>query len=565
MHMHRAIGLIGLTFVAVSGIIGSGWLFAPLMASQQAGPAALVAWALGGVAMLLLALTFAEISAMLPVPGGVARVPQFSHGNVVAMAMGWSGWVGYNTTAPIEVEAMLRYLAPHADWLYAGPGTLSWAGVAVATALMATFTVINAYGVRFFALVNTTITWAKIAIPLVVVAALIGARFEPANFTARGGFAPYGLEGVLAAVSSGGIIFSYIGFRHAVDMAGEAKNPGFTLPTALILSVIICFVLYGGIQLAFLGALPDGAADGGWAQLALPGTFGPLGAIAAAIGMLWLVSLLNVGAVVAPFGGGLVAVGSNARIAFALAENGFFPKVFATLSRHGVPLAALLLNLAFSTVVFVALPFDEVVRLNSSAIVLSFVVGPIAVVALRALMPARRRPFRLPAVRLIGAAAFVVATLIVYWSGWSTVWRLGLALLAGLVLFLANRGGRRPLEHLPLGSKRSERQDYARAVESGAISDRPDVSIRSESALDTGEAVWLVPYLLGLAALSYAGAAAFGGRDLIPFGWDMAAIAVFAVAVFAWAVRSRLSQEKFDRYLAEEHVLEQEAVDDPAV
>ncbi len=58
--------------------------------------------------MLLLALTFAEISAMLPVPGGIARIPQFSHGNVVAVAMGWSGWVGYNTTASIEVEAMLR-------------------------------------------------------------------------------------------------------------------------------------------------------------------------------------------------------------------------------------------------------------------------------------------------------------------------------------------------------------------------------------------------------------------------------------------------------------------------
>src|SRR5262245_48570307 len=120
MHLKREIGLIGLTFVAVSGIIGSGWLFAPLSALQVAGPAALVAWLIGAIAMLLLALTFAEISAMLPVPGGIARVPHFSHGNVVSMVMGWSAWIGYSTTAPIEVEAMLKYLAPHAGWLYAG-------------------------------------------------------------------------------------------------------------------------------------------------------------------------------------------------------------------------------------------------------------------------------------------------------------------------------------------------------------------------------------------------------------------------------------------------------------
>eukprot|EP01031_Cornospumella_fuschlensis_P051868 gene51868-63423_t len=258
--------------------------------------------------MLLLALTFAEISAMLPVPGGIARVPHFSHGNIVAMAMGWTGWVGYNTTAPIEVEAMLRYLAPHVHWLYTSPGSgeLSWAGVSLAAALLICFTVINAFGVKFFAYVNSSITWAKIAVPLVVTVMLLASRFETSNFTAAGGFAPMGLPGILAAVSSGGIIFSYIGFRHVVDMAGEAKNPGFTIPMALVLSVIICFVVYGGLQLAFIGALRPSDLANGWARLTLPGDLGPLGAVASALGLLWVVSLLNIGAVIGPFGGGLV-------------------------------------------------------------------------------------------------------------------------------------------------------------------------------------------------------------------------------------------------------------------
>lgn len=224
--MHRSIGLVGLTFIAVSGIIGSGWLFAPLLAAQQAGPAVMIAWVLGGVAMFLIAITFAEISAMLPVPGGIARVPLFSHGNVVSLAMGWTAWVGYNTAAPIEVEAMLRYLEPHSDWLYTSPGSgsLSWAGIGVASAMLVLFTVINAFGVKFFATINAAVTWLKIAIPVVIVVTLVASRFEVSNFTAGGSFAPFGLQGVLAAISTGGVIFSYIGFRHAVDMAGEARK-----------------------------------------------------------------------------------------------------------------------------------------------------------------------------------------------------------------------------------------------------------------------------------------------------------------------------------------------------
>ena len=525
--LHREIGLIGLTFVSVSAIIGSGWLFAPLLAAQHAGPAALVAWVLGGIAMLLLALTFAEISAMLPVPGGIARVPQFSHGNVVSMAMGWSGWVGYSTTAPIEVEAMLRYLAPHLDWLYTAPGsgTLSWGGVGLAGGLLALFTVINAFGVKFFAYVNTTITWAKLAIPMLVIALFLASRFETANFTAHGGFAPMGLAGILGAISSGGVIFSYIGFRHAIDMAGEVKNPGRTVPLALVLSVLICFLIYGGLQFAFTGALAPGDLAKGWGALALPGELGPLSAIAAALGLLWLVSLLNFGAVIGPFGGGLVAVGSNARLAFALAENGFFPKLFASISARGVPLAALLLNLAFAVLAFVLLPFDEVVQLNSAAIILSFAVGPVAVVALRSLLPQATRPLRIPGVFFVALAAFVVATLIIYWSGWNTVWRLGICLAVGLALILVN----------------------ARA--------------RMTRELDVTQALWLVPYLLGIAIVSYLGA--FGGRGIIPFGLDMAILALLAALVFVYAIKSRLPQETFDRYMREEQVLETLSADAP--
>jgi amino acid transporter len=86
--LNRHIGLVGLTFIAVSGTIGSGWLFAPMLASQAAGPAAIVAWLIGAVAMGLLAATFAETSGVLPVASGIARLPFLTHGRTVSLFIG---------------------------------------------------------------------------------------------------------------------------------------------------------------------------------------------------------------------------------------------------------------------------------------------------------------------------------------------------------------------------------------------------------------------------------------------------------------------------------------------
>jgi amino acid transporter len=515
MHLKREIGLLGLTFVAVSGIIGSGWLFAPLMATQAAGPAALVAWLIGGIAMLLLALTFAEISAMLPVPGGIARVPHFSHGNVVSMVMGWSAWLGYSTTAPIEVEAMLKYLAPHASWLYVGTtGLLSWAGMAVAGALLALFTMINALGVSFFARLNTAITWIKLGVPIIAIIMFMSTRFVPGNLVAADGFAPDGIHGIFAAVSAGGVIFSYIGFRHAIDLAGEARNPQVTIPFALIGAIVICFFLYGGLQLAFIGAMQPSDYAAGWSNITFKHETGPLSALATALGLLWLVAVLNAGAVLGPFGGALVAVGSNARLLLALAQNGLFPSVFERLSQRGVPLMALLFNLVVAVLTFVLLPFQEVVQLNSSAIMLSFVVGPIAVVALRHLLPDRPRAFRVPMVNVTAAAAFVIGTLTVVWSGWNTVWRLGLGLLLG-VLLLGFQAMRDPTHKL-----------------------------------DLREAAWLLPYLLGLGLISLLGS--YGGGLAMLRGWDVPITIVFALLMFGYAISCRLPRATFERYLGEE-------------
>ena len=520
MSMRRDIGLVGLTFVAVGGVMGSGWLFAPLLASQLAGPAAIVAWGIGGVAMLLLALTFAETSTMFPVAGGLARIPQFSHGRMLAMVLGWSAWAGYCTTAPIEVEAMLRYSAAYLPWLHDGTtGGLSRSGFIVAALVLMVLTVVNALGVAWFTRLNTTLTWVKLVVPLLFVVVIFSVRFESANFSQAGGFAPYGVGGIFAAVASGGVVFAFVGFRHAIDMAGEAKNPQVTIPLALGLSVIICFLVYGLIQLSFVGALPHEQLVNGWAGIETTSQLGPLGALATALGILWLVSLLNAAAVISPMGGALVSVGSNGRLALAMSNNGVFPKMIAALNARGVPMKALLLNYAVALIMLVTMPFQEIVALNGAAIVLSFISGPIAVAALRRLAPDYRRTFRLPLATGLAAIAFVIATLMIFWSGWDTTWRLMVLLGIGLALFAARLG------------------------------------VVGQEELDVRGALWFVPYMLGIAVLSLLSAYQ-GGLGWLPDPWASLIVAALAVVMFFVALSARLTREQFDRYIAEEEEFE---------
>ena len=115
--LKRQIGPVALLFTGITGIIGSGWLFASLYAAQIAGPAAILSWLIGGGVALLLALVYAELGGMLPVAGAIARIPYFSHGSMSGFMAGWLCWIAYVATAPIEVTAVLQYASDYLPWL----------------------------------------------------------------------------------------------------------------------------------------------------------------------------------------------------------------------------------------------------------------------------------------------------------------------------------------------------------------------------------------------------------------------------------------------------------------
>ena len=520
--LKRDASFIGLLFTSEGSIIGSGWLFGALYVSTIGGPAAVIAWLIGSFAVILLALVHAELGGMFPVSGGTARFPHYAFGGLAGASFGWFSWLQAAGTAPIEVEAAIQYSSNYVHGLtYTVHGTvvLTGLGYLVAVVLMALFTVINLYGVRRLMQANNAITAWKVVIPTLTIVVLFFTHFDIRNFTRGGGFAPYGSKGVLEAVSAGGAIFSLLGFEQAVQLGGESRNPQRDLPRAVIGSVLIGTTVYFLLQVVFIGALPASALRHGWHHVTFSGIYGPFAGLAKGLGLAWLAYILYADAIIAPVGSGLVYTTTSSRLTFGLSKNGAIPEAFEkTTEKTQVPWVGLLFAFVMGLILFLPFPgWQSLVGFITSATVLMYAGAPLALGALRRQKPDIPRPFHLRAAEFWAPVAFVVSNLIIYWAGWEVIWKLDVAVLLGYVL---------------MGISRLTKAN-AKAGD-----------------LDWSSAIWLWPYLAGMALLSFLGQFG-GGRQVIPFWWDMIVVTAFSLVIYALALRFRLPDAKVDRYAAE--------------
>ena len=217
----------------MGAVIGSGWLFSSFDAAQiGGGGGAVTAWILGISLVLVLAFVHAELGTMFPVDGGTARFPLYAFGRVTGFFSGWFAWISTVCVPAIETEAALRYVGNYVPSLISqSPGVvrLTPLGQLVAVFVLLGFTALNAAGMRSFRETNTVVVWWKIAIPLIVAIAFVVHGFDRHNFTV-GGLFPSGAHGVLAAISTGGVVFALLGFEQAVELGGETKHPQRNVP-----------------------------------------------------------------------------------------------------------------------------------------------------------------------------------------------------------------------------------------------------------------------------------------------------------------------------------------------
>ncbi|MCU1668283.1 MAG: amino acid permease [Blastococcus sp.] len=532
--LKREIGLISMLWASVGSIIGSGWLFGAQKGLLAAGPAAVISWVVGGVAILILALVHAELGAMYPVSGGSARFPHYAFGGAAGASFGWFSWLQAATVAPIEVSAMINYATHYSfahGWLHPN-ATLSPSGLVVAIVLMAIISSINFLGIRALALTNSTATWWKVAVPLltIFVVAIFGGMHW-SNLHAADGFAPAGAKGVLAAVSTSGIIFSYLGFEQADQLAGESRNPKRDIPVAVIGSILIGFVVYVALQIVFLLALPADAIGPTWATVGngLYSAFtGPWAQLASLLALGWLAAILYFDAIVSPGGTGLIYTAASSRVSYGLSRNGYVPEAFERLSNRGVPWVGVVAAFVVGCICFLPFPsWQSLVGLITSASVLMYAGAPLSFGVFRKRLPHVERPYRLPAGELFAPLAFIVSGLIILWSGWTTDWKLGVAILLGYAILVISR-----VLHLN--------------------SHKPVLQWRA--------AQWLPVYLIGLGVIVYLSPYGPLKTPVIPLWWDMAVTAVFSLVIYYWALAVALPTEQIEEMINEVVLPEEETV-----
>src|SRR5579871_6904291 len=537
--LRREIGFIGLLWASGGSIIGSGWLFGAQKALIAAGPAALISWGIGAIAIFLLALPHAELGGMWPVSGGTARFPHYAFGGAAGASFGWFSWLQAATVAPIEVLAMITY-GQHYHFAYSWmthpkpPQTavLTGSGIVAAVILMAIFTSINFLGIRKLAHTNSAATWWKVGIPLLTIFVLAIVNFHGSNFTAADGFNPYGIKGILAAVSTSGIIFALLGFEQADQRAGESANPKRDIPRAVLWSVLIGAVVYIALQVAFLGALPASQIGHTWAHGAYSAMTGPFAQVATLVGVGWLATILYVDAVISPGGTGLIYTTSTSRVSFGLSRNGYFPKVYEATDRRAVPWFGLLTAFVVGCVCFLPFPsWTSLVGLITAASVLMYAGAPLAFGVFRRRLPDAERPYRAPFGPVLAPLAFVVANLLILWSGWTTDWRLGVAILIGYAILAATR-------LLKLNTQ------------------SPQLDLRAAS--------WLPVYLVGLGAIVYLSDFGPLKNPVFPLWWDILAVAIFSLAIYYWAMAVALPRDRIEEMIGAVVLPEEEGVVAPA-
>ncbi|MEU5430479.1 APC family permease [Streptomyces olivoreticuli] len=505
----RTLGPVALTAVGLGSIIGSGWLFGAQRAAAIAGPAAILAWVIGAAVALTIALTYSELGAMFPKAGGMVRYGQYSHGSLAGYLAAWANWIAIVSVIPGEATASVQYMSSWkwswAKELYDGK-ELTGSGVALASVLLLFYFFLNWFAITLFAKTNNAITVFKVVIPVLTAGALMWAHFDTKNIESAGGFTPNGWSSVFTAVALSGIVWAFNGFQSPLNMAGEARNPGKSLPKAVISSILIALVIYIALQIAFLMAVPaSDLSSHGWVDLGKIYN-SPLADLAVAWGLNWLAMLLYADAFISPSGTGMIYAATTSRMIQGVQENGHLPGVFGKVDKKtGVPRPALLLNLVVAFM-FLAVfrGWGSLAEIVSVATVISYITGPVAVMSLRRIAPDIKRPVMLKAMPVIAPVAMVFGSLVLYWARWP---------LTGKVILIMAVG-------LPIWAWYELRKPWAEL----------------KPHLKAG--VWMVAYLLVMAFVSWAGGTEFGGKGYLAQGWDIAVVVLLALGFYMWGVRS---------------------------
>ena len=402
--------------IAIGGTIGVGLFLGSARAIHNAGPALVLAYALGGIAIFFIMRALGELLTYRPVAGSFATYADEFCGPFAGFVTGWSYWFAWIATAMAELTAIGVYVR---WWLPAVPQWLP-ALVALLALYGSNLLAVRMFGELefWFALIKVVTIVALIVSGVVVIVFHVGDLGAGASFSnlwSHGGFLPYGVGGMLLTMQI--VMFAYVGVELIGVTAGEAEDPKVVLPRATNGIILRILIFYIGALIVIMALVP-------WNELSpsvspFVFVFEKLRVPAAA----GLINLVVITAASSSCNSGLFSTG---RMLWSLAQRGHGPRPFARLSPRHVPAAGIhasaavmLLGVALNYMV----PERVFIWVTSVALVGTFWTWGIILVShlnyRRAVLAGRvpAAPFRMPGAPFANWAvlAFLVAVSALLW------------------------------------------------------------------------------------------------------------------------------------------------------
>jgi len=420
--LKRALGAGDLIMLAIGAVIGAGIFGAIGTAAagetdaaghiirSGAGPALVISFVLLGVACALAGLCYAELASMIPIAGSAYTYSYATLGEIFAWIIGWDLILEYvvsNVVVAIGFaaysKAQLESFGVHLPDRWSTPVWEAghWTGSYFnfpAFLIIFILTVLLVRGIRESAEANNVMVAIKIGAILTFLV-VGGALVNPSNWKP---FAPSGFGGI---VTGGAIVFfTYIGFDSVSTAAEESRNPQKDLPFGIIMSLIVCTLLYVGVALVLLGMMKYTTFVSGAAAEA------PVAYAMKYLGVHPLFrSVIVIGALTGMISSLLVFQYGQPRIFFAMGRDGLLPRWAAKVHpKTRVPhITTLVTGIAVAVGSLLA-DENEIYDLTNIGTLSAFAIVCVGVLVLRYSDPSRPRPFRVPfvwPVTVLGADA----------------------------------------------------------------------------------------------------------------------------------------------------------------
>ncbi|MEK4487048.1 amino acid permease [Psychrobacillus sp. FSL H8-0484] len=335
-----------ITLMSLGAAIGVGLFLGSATAIQLAGPAILISYIVGGLAIFIIMRALGEMAVHNPVSGSFSRYAKDYLGPLAGYITGWNYWFLWVVTCMAEITAVGVYM----QMWYPDTPPWIWALAALVVMTLVNLIAVKAYGEFefWFALIKIVAILAMIFVGLGVILFGIGnggIAVGISNLWSNGGFAPNGITGIFMSLQM--VMFAYLGVEMIGVTAGEAKNPKTVIPRAIDTVFWRILLFYVGALFVIMSIYP-------WNEVGNDGS--PFVLMFEKIGIGPAAGIINFVVLTAALSSCNSGIFSTGRMLFNLAEQKQAPASFKKISGTGVPSKAIVFS-AFLLLVGVVLNY----------------------------------------------------------------------------------------------------------------------------------------------------------------------------------------------------------------